>query len=225
MMRVFVHMLILAVVGAVTLMTATPADSAESASAAVVAALEKAISVPGARLDGASEERGPGRGCVAREVTIPRAVDGSGRIPVKVVGTRGGGNRCEAWSWVRVRLVADVAVTRHAVRVGERLADAVAVETREIVSGHSPVTAASLSDGAVASRALVAGAVVEADDATVATARPGDVVKVMIIAGALAIEQSGRAIPCARGRSCAMLPSGKHVEGELVDGRLVVTLP
>ena len=57
------------------------------------------------------------------------------------------------------------------------------------------------------------------------TLRFGEVVKVVVVSGALMIEQTGRGAPCARGRSCAVLASGKQVEGELVDGRLVVQSP
>jgi hypothetical protein len=44
-------------------------------------------------------------------------------------------------------------------------------------------------------------------------------------AGALSVEQSGRAVPCPRGRACAVLPSGRRVEGRLEDGRILVELP
>jgi hypothetical protein len=222
MIRAILHITLLLLAGAASLLTVTPVHGAESASPAIVAALEKAINVPGARLDQASEERSTARGCLAREVTVGRAIEGSGRVPVKVVGTRAGGARCEAWSWVRVRMVADVAVTRHAVRAGDALAEAVAIETRELLVGHPP---AVLSPGAVAARAMPANTIVDADAATVATARPGELVKVLVMAGTLAVEQSGRAVPCQRARSCAILPSGRRVEGDLIDGRLVVTLP
>ncbi len=222
MIRTIVHFVFLALVGAATLVMSGPAESAERAPAAVVAAIERALSVPGARLDDVQAEGSPARGCLPREVSVPHAVDGSGRVAVKVIGTRTGGSRCEAWSWVRVRVVADVAVTRRAVRAGDPLADAIVTETREVTPGHAP---AVIDPGAVAARALPAGAVVESDAATVATTRPGEPVKVVLISGGLAIEQNGRAVPCVHGRSCAVLTTGKHVEGDLVAGRLLVTLP
>ncbi|HVR61599.1 MAG TPA: SAF domain-containing protein [Polyangia bacterium] len=215
----------LAVAGVATLAPAAPATGAERVPAVVLTALERALSVPGARLDDAQAEGGPVRTCPPREVEVPRAVDGSGRVAIKVIGTRAGGARCEAWSWVRVRVVADVAVTRRALRAGDALAGAVVTETRELVPGRPPADPATLT-GAVAAHALPAGAVVEADAATVATARPGEPVKVVLMTtNGLAIEQSGHAVPCVRGRSCAVLPSGKHVEGDLIDGRILVTLP
>ena len=54
---------------------------------------------------------------------------------------------------------------------------------------------------------------------------PGALVAVRIRSGALTVEQSGRAVPCARGLACALLPSGRRVEGRLTDGRLLVELP
>jgi flagella basal body P-ring formation protein FlgA len=221
-MRAILHITLLVAAGLVTFFTVRPADGAEPASAPIVAALQQAISVPGARLDSASDEKPTGRSCAPHEVSVPHAVDGSGRVAVKVVGTRAGGVRCEAWTWVRVRVVADVAVTRRAIRAGEGLTDAVSMETREVVAGRAP---AVLSTGSVAARSLVAGAVVEADAVTVATARLGEQIKVVVMMGGLAVEQSGRATPCVRGRSCAVLPSGRRVEGDFIDGRLLVTLP
>jgi len=50
-------------------------------------------------------------------------------------------------------------------------------------------------------------------------------VKVVLVSGGLAVEQVGRAVPCARNHNCAVLPSGKHVDGALVEGRLMVQLP
>jgi len=57
------------------------------------------------------------------------------------------------------------------------------------------------------------------------TLRPGQTVKVVIVSGTLVIEQAGRATPCVRGRSCATLASGKVVEGELSEGKLMVQAP
>lgn len=221
-MRALVHIALLLTTGVVTILTVTPADGAESAGPALVDAIERAVSISGARVDSASEEKPVARTCPSREVIVPRAVDGSGRIAVKIVGVKAGGVPCEVWTWVRVRLVADVAVTRRAVRSGDSMADAVVMQTREVMPGRPP---AQLQPGAVATRAIAAGAVVESDAVAAATVRPGDTVKILVVSGSLAVEQTGRATPCARGRSCAQLPSGKHVEGDLINGRLVVALP
>jgi flagella basal body P-ring formation protein FlgA len=222
MMRAVVHIGLLIACGAVAMLTVTPARGAEPLSPQVFTALEQALTFPGARIDAATEERPMGRSCTPREITVPRPVDGSGRFAVKVSGTKAGGAACEVWTWVRVRVVADVAVTRRALRPGEAIADAVTTETRELRAGQVP---ARLIPGAVAARSLPAGQLVQADGVSVPTARPGEQVKVMVVAGALAVEQTARSIPCTRGRSCAVLPSGKQVEGDLIDGRLVVVLP
>src|SRR5260370_10211286 len=86
MIRTIVHFVFLALVGAATLVMSGPADSAERAPAAVVAAIERALSVPGARLDDVQAEGSPARGCIPREVSVPHAVDRSARLAVKVIG-------------------------------------------------------------------------------------------------------------------------------------------
>jgi hypothetical protein len=35
----------------------------------------------------------------------------------------------------------------------------------------------------------------------------------------------GRLVPCSRGVACAVVPTGKHVEGRLEDGTLIVETP
>jgi len=52
-----------------------------------------------------------------------------------------------------------------------------------------------------------------------------EAVKVLVRNGALAIETVGRLVACGAGRACAVLASGKHVEGQLADGRLIVEVP
>ena len=67
---------------------------------------------------------------------------------------------------------------------------------------------------------------VEADGVRAPGPRAGEPVKVvLIVPGAMAIEQMGRAVSCARNHNCAVLPSGKHVDGTFVDGRLLVEMP
>jgi hypothetical protein len=55
--------------------------------------------------------------------------------------------------------------------------------------------------------------------------RAGTSIKIVVRAGALSVEQVGRIVPCTRDAVCAVLPSGKHVEGRVEDGRLIVELP
>jgi hypothetical protein len=201
---------------------ARPAPAASPVAPVVQAALERALAVPEARVEDAVLAAGGAGACQATEADVPRAIEGSGRVAVRVAGRGPRGGGCGAWLWVDLRVVAPVAVATRALRAGEPLAGATVTEQRELRAGHAP---ARLDDGLVAARAIAAGQVIEADAASVPTARPGDTVKVVVVAGALTVEQPGRAVPCARGRSCAVLRSGRHVEGDLIDGRLVVEAP
>jgi hypothetical protein len=213
-----------AVAAALILLPALPARAeAGSTSPLIQAALERAVTVAGARLE-ASVETAPPRGCRPAEAEAPRPFDGSGRVAVRLTGRTAAGDPCEGWAWVRVRVFAPAPVTTRALRAGDPLKAAVMLQDREIRAGHPPA-AEHLLATAVASRALPAGHLVEADHARGPSARPGDPLKVVVISGSLVIEQTGRSVPCARGRTCAILPSRKQVEGDLIDGRLVVQSP
>lgn len=187
-------------------------------------ALERALAAPGARLDSAVEERGSVRplDCRATEVEVAQPIEASGRLAVKVSGRASHGGHCEGWLWVRVRVVAPVAVATRALRAGDALEGAYDTEERELRSGHTPALIGSAS---VAARAVAAGQILDGAVVSEPTLRSGQMVKVVVVSGALMIEQTGRGAPCVRGRSCAVLASGKQVEGELVDGRLMVETP
>ncbi|HET6150515.1 MAG TPA: hypothetical protein VFH68_23450 [Polyangia bacterium] len=187
-------------------------------------AIERGLSVPGARLDGAFEDRGLGRAldCRATSAELLRPIDGSGRVAVKVAGRSAHGQSCEAWTWVRVRVVAPVAVATRALTTGDRLDGATIIEERELRAGHAP---AYIGPASVAARAVSAGQLIEAAQVSEPMLRLGQTVNVVIVSGSLVIEQAGRGAPCARGRSCATLASGKLVEGELREGKLMVQAP
>jgi flagella basal body P-ring formation protein FlgA len=192
-------------------------------------ALTAAATVPGARVEVESVER-PRAACavgVPARVEVSNPVEGSARAAIKLVAAsrRAGAPPCEAWSWVRFRLLARVPVATRTIRAGDALADATRLEEREIKPGHVPAGAAVVGGTATADRALVAGQVVEADALRAAGPRAGEPVKVVLIAGTMAIEQMGRAVSCARNHNCAVLASGKHVDGTFVDGRLLVEMP
>jgi flagella basal body P-ring formation protein FlgA len=197
------------------------AEGAPDVAPLVRQALARALGAPGARIDSAIQDAGSSRAssCRATEAELPQPIQASGRVAVKISGRSPRGQRCEEWIWTRVRVVAPVAVTTRALKAGEALDGAVATEERELRAGHP---AAALGPASLAGRALSAGQMLEAAFVAEPTLRPGETVKVLVVSGALTIEQSGRAVPCVRGRSCATLPSGKQVEGDLVDGRLVV---
>lgn len=201
-------------------------DSAWLLSApALQSALDAAVAIPDARVEIVSLDR-PASDCATTSARahaeVSRPVDGSGRFAVKLVGARPSGAPCEVWVWARVRLFAKVPVTRRALRTGEALAPAVATEEREIKPGHLP---AVIADGAVAERALGPGLMIEADVVRAPGLRAGASVTVVIQAGTLVVEETGHVVACPRNHNCAVLPSGKYVDGTLVDGRLMVQVP
>lgn len=189
------------------------------------AALGAAVTVPGARVDVVTLDR-PQSDCVTTgsgtRVEASRPIDGSARVALKLVGSRGGRDSCEVWAWARVRVFAQVSVAVRPIRAGETFATAVRIEEREIKPGHVP---AQLTETSLSDRSFGAGQMIEAGGVRAPGPRAGESLKVLIVSGALVVEQIGRAVPCGRESSCAVLPSGKHVEGTFADGRLVVKLP
>jgi hypothetical protein len=209
-----------------TLGTGQPARADDAAiSPALQGALAAAVTIQGARADLVALDR-PANDCVTSHpgarVEIPRPIDGSGRFAVKLIGIRPNRVPCEVWAWARIRVLAQVSVARRPIKAGESLVSATRTEEREIKPGHVPalLTAASTAD-----RSVGMGQMIEADVVATPGLRAGEPVRILIISGALAIEQIGHAVPCTRGHNCAVLPSGKRIEGTLVDGRLLVQLP
>jgi flagella basal body P-ring formation protein FlgA len=200
-----------------TLATAAPAAATEvQLPAEVRSALDGALAVSGARVVPVSYTPSSGRACEATSATITRPVDGSGKFAVKLTG-----KGCSAWAWLKVDVWAQVPVTTRLVREGERLDDAVTFVERPITAGRTP---ANLSAESVAARSLARGQAVMPSDVKRSGGNAGDAVKVVVTSGSLAIETSGRIVACGRDRTCAVLPTGKHVEGRLMDGRLVVEI-
>ena len=178
--------------------------------------LQQALIVPGGRIVPLAWS-GP-QHCQVRGASVAHPIDGSGRVAVKVSGAG-----CSGWGWVRLEVWAETAVTARAVRAGEDLASAITLVEREIHPGRVPFIPEA---GAVATRFLPAGMMLDAESAGASKAAVGDPVKVVFVSGTVAIETQGRRTVCFRGRQCAVLPSGKHVEGALdASGRLVVEVP
>lgn len=182
----------------------------------VNASLQHALVVPAARI---VPVRWTGvRGCRLASVSVPRPIEGSGRVPVKITG-RG----CSGWGWAELQVWAETSVTRRVVHVGELVAPASAVEEREVHAGQLPFIVPA---DAIAVRSLPVGASVGAMDVSQSRVGVGDPIKVRFISGSVAIETDGRRTQCLRTRDCAILSSGKHVEGRIDDdGRLVVEVP
>jgi hypothetical protein len=100
------------------------------------------------------------------------------------------------------------------------LAPAATVMEREIRPGHLPFIAPA---DAIASRGLPVGCAIDANDVTRTNLSLGDPIKVVFVSGSVAIEAQARRTQCLRDRDCAVLRSGKHVEGHIdAGGRLIV---
>jgi hypothetical protein len=192
-----------------------PADAASAPPGVVVQAVTEALALPGARALIRAYQ--PASACPATEARLERPIEGSGRYAVRLRGPA-----CQGWAWVKVEVRAPVSVTTRAVDRGEPLDQAIAVEEREVRTSRAPARVAA---GARATRRLARGQMVEASHVVAPGAALGAAVKVVVRVGSLEVGQSGRIVGCAGGRTCAVLPSGKHVTGDLIDGALVVEGP
>ncbi|MGD0838012.1 MAG: hypothetical protein ABSB49_15340 [Polyangia bacterium] len=191
-------------------------DVREELPGEVSESLQHALAVPSARIVPV-RWTGP-KGCPVVSVEPPRPIEGSGRVPVRVFG-RG----CTGWGWVELQVWAKTSVTTRAVRAGEPVAPASTLAEREIRPGRPPFI---VPFAAVAARSLPMGAVVASMDVSMSRVALGDPIKVVLVAGALVVETTGRRSQCLRSRDCAILASGRRVEGEIDDNdRLVVEVP
>lgn len=179
--------------------------------------LTHALAIPGARIVPITWSA-PTH-CRIQNAGVAHAIDGSGRVAIKFSG-RG----CSGWGWVHLEVWAETAVTTRAVRVGEVLdTSSFAMIDQEVRPGRMPFVP---PDGAVAVRVLPAGTTIHAADVSTSAVVAGDPVKIVVAAGAVAIETQGRRVSCARSRACAVLSTGRHVEGHMDDsGRLIVEVP
>ena len=200
------------------LATAFLLAAAPTPQGAVVAAL----AVEGAEVEVAEVRVSQGAGCTADAWEALRPVDSSGPAGLRFEGRDARGAACQGFAWARVKVLAPAAVTTRALREGEPLEDAVALAPREVLPGHHAL--GGVPAGAVAGRALPAGTALEPSSIRVGP-RLGGPVTVVLQLGSLSVEQPGRAVPCVRDRACALLPSGRRVEGRLVAGRLLVETP
>jgi hypothetical protein len=192
---------------------------------AACAAVEAALSVPGARAEVQGMRVASGRGCPAQAVETLRPVTASGEAPLRLYGTLPDGARCEAYAWARVRVLAPALALSRAVAAGDALGAALAPEPVQVeVRTGQPAPLAALPDGGRAARALPAGAALLAADVRTGPL-PGEPITVVVRAGSVELAAAARAVGCARGKACAVLPSGRRVEGRLEAGRLVLETP
>jgi len=187
-----------------------------------LAAVVPALGLPGARAEVLAVEGSPPAGCEISRAEVKTPVTASGRVVVHVVGSAPGGEACAAWTWAVVRVTAPALVTSRPVAVGEPLADAVRSVEREVMAGQPPL--AALPEGAQARYALPAGAALGQSSMSIGPP-PGKPVTVILRAGALSVEQLGTAVGCRWGRACALLSSGRRVEGAWHGGRIELDTP
>ncbi|MGA8890022.1 MAG: hypothetical protein WB493_00540 [Anaeromyxobacteraceae bacterium] len=204
---------------ALGLLLAIPGVATAGAPTPVVEALARAVHLPGARVEASDFRPELAKDCTVTGAELSGPLTTSGRIPVRLLGSLPDGGRCSGWGWVMARLLAPALVASRALPAGTPLAGAVTRQEREMRTGQSPVF--PLPADAVAARAIAAGQVLEERDLRVGPVLGQDVT-VSLRLGAIRVEQVGRAVPCARGRACAQMPSGKRVEGTWQDGRIHV---
>ena len=159
-------------------------------------------------------------GCTTAVAHAISAPDLSGRAMLKLEGTTADGSRCEGFASVRARLTAPIVVTSRAIAKEQPLDGAVTLADRD-VTGH-PELLSELPAGAIATQAMPSGAAVTERMVRVPGPAVGEPVPVVVRSGCITITQDGHLAACGSGHTCATLPTGKRVEGRLVDGKLIV---
>lgn len=188
------------------------------------AALRGALALPSARLEILEiRPHALPSACTIDSAVLDRPITASGRYAARLQGRDPSRVACGGSAWIRVKVVATVIVTARPVRRGERLAEASTREEREVIAGREPLR--ELPAGAIATRPLPARQLIETFDVRADSPAPGQRILVVAQAGTVSIVQEGRVVPCAQGKTCAQLPSGKRVEGRFEEGRLRVEAP
>jgi flagella basal body P-ring formation protein FlgA len=205
---------------ALTLLAASAA-TAGTVPLAVEKALRSAVGTEGARLE-VTSLRGPSR-CEAVRAEVDKPIAASGLVPLRIEGHAPDGAHCAGLGVAEVRLFAPVWLTQRALGPGEAVEGSVVRLEREVRAGHAPLS--EVAEGLVAARALPAGTILEAPLVQDPAWRPGASVRVVLQSGALAVVQVGRIVPCVPGRGCAVLPSGRRVEGRRANGELHLEMP
>ena len=184
--------------------------------------MEAALAITASRAEVLAVEGTLPAACARARAEVPRPVTASGRVAARLTGPAGAPEACDRWAWLRVRVTAPALVTTRELADGASLEGAVRLEEREVTPGRAWL--AHLPEGATAARALPVNTAL--DEALLRLGpRPGEPVAIVMRAGALSVEREGRAVPCRRGRACALLPSGKRLEGTWHGGRIEVESP
>ena len=178
--------------------------------------LQQALVVPGGRMVLLSWSQAGA--CRVRQASVPRSIGGSGRVAVKITGSN-----CTAWGWAEVEVWAQTAVVSQAIRAGEPIGASLRIVEQEIRPGRVPFLP---PDSAITARYLPSDTLLSTTDVSIQPSIARDPIKIVFLSGSVAIEANGRRTTCMRGRACAVLASGKHVEGYFGEsGRLIVEVP
>ena len=197
------------------------ASPAQPIPAAVVRALSAGALLPDARVE-AVGYRGAGR-CDATRAEVEHPVEASGSVSLRIEGHSPTGEACRGFAVAEARLYAPVWVASRALAAGEAVEGATSRLEREVQPGHVPL--AALSAGLATLRPVAAGTTLEAGFVQDPSWRPGAPVRVVLRSGSLSLTQQGRIVPCAPGRACAQLPSGRRVEGRRSGNELLLEMP
>lgn len=181
---------------------------------AVAAPVEAAAGVPGATVTLSNYRTAPAS-CVAREARVERPYFTSGEVMARFTGEDSKGP-CSGAALVHATVRAPVWVAVKSAKAGETI-EAVQAE-RELRA--EPLT--DLPQGARAARSIAAGAIIDQASLQDAAGPTGSKIAVELRDGTLRVATVGRVVPCGRGKSCAVLQSGKHVEGQVENGVLLV---
>jgi flagella basal body P-ring formation protein FlgA len=165
------------------------------------------------------------------EASAAQRVEGSGRVGVRLVGTRPASDAerrankpedraCSGFAWAQVRVKRRALVLERDVERGDELAAVVATRVVEVKAGREPLT--SLGHGAVASRKLKAGELLMPFMVRALEARAGAQVPVHIVRGNIRLVVQGTAVRCGLRHACARLQSGQLVKGRAEGGAVVV---
>jgi len=166
-------------------------------------------------------------GCKVESAELSAPLVASGTTSLRVSGRGANGKPCSAYAFVDVKVVTDALVATKPIREGAALEGSVRIVRREIIHGETPLT--QLPAGVVASRSLSTGQLVESQVYRSPALAPGTAVRIVVYTGALSLEMNGQIARCvdvgASERTCAMLPSGKRIEGQYENGVLLVEQP
>lgn len=165
--------------------------------------------------------------CSVETAEVTNPLIASGRAALKISGRSANGKACKAYAFVEVKLTSEALIATRPVREGSPLEGSVRRVRHEITNGETPMVA--LPPGALASRTLSTGQVIESQYLRMPGLNPGSQVRVLVQMGALSLEQNGVVSRCA-GRFdsslvCAQVGAGKHVEGHMMNGSLMVGTP